>query len=440
MRRRNHWIGLAFLLALGLLAGCSRGQEPEQGQGEQQSREPEQSQEEQEDETGTDVSQDTPKDAGQWYAKGDEIEGQCFDAVLEPLGAVSFRSYDPGEAAGEYGDAVFLIWKNNAVWQQLDGMTEDNLREGLKVKSVDAVSFGDYNQDGFDDILIISTYLDSQEESVGEVRYYEGSSQGNFNLMRELSGTMTQELTSYTIAGAREYLATEFGLPKEPAGAGTGGNGQSTLDAAEQLDLIAANRELWRGTEDYIDYCYIVTDLDQNGRLEVMNASLQGSGMFTYAVCYEVNAEGTGLDPISQGETEYDAWPDIAVNKAQVHYDSTADAYWYEIDDYMRDGAAKGVTVRMLLTKNGKSIATETLGADMRVSTENSESHTYYNGEGDEIALEEYENVVSRRCQGMEHKTVLFGWLYMEPGEIDLFSEEELRRKLEESWNGFRIS
>ena len=102
MRRRNHWIGLAFLLALGLLAGCSRGQEPEQGQGEQQSREPEQSQEEQEDETGTDVSQDTPKDAGQWYAKGDEIEGQCFDAVLEPLGAVSFRSYDPGEAAGEY--------------------------------------------------------------------------------------------------------------------------------------------------------------------------------------------------------------------------------------------------------------------------------------------------------------------------------------------------
>lgn len=432
MKRRNQWLGLAFLLAVGLLAGCSQdaGQEPKQGQ--------EQSQTEEEG-TETEVPQDGTDEENGWYARGDEIEGQCFDTVLKPLGEVSFRSYDPGEDAGEYGDVVFLIKKNGVIWQQLEGMTEDNIREGLKVESVDAVSFGDYNQDGCDDILVICTYIDSQEEPTCEVRYYEGSSQGNFTLMGELSRTMTGELSTFTISGVRDYLAAEFGLQgEEPAEAG--GTQQSTLDVAGQLDLIAANRELWRGTEDYVDYDYIVTDLDQNGRLEIMSASIQGTGLFTYASCFEVNAEGTGLDAVILGESEYDAWPDIIVNKARAYYDSEADTYWYEIDDYMRDGAAKGVTIQMLLTKNGESMVVEALGADLRISSENSESHTYYNADGDEVTKEEYEEAVSRRCEGMEYKTVLLGWLYMQAGEIDLFSEEELRQKLEESWSGFQIS
>lgn len=431
MKRKTRWM-MAALLAVGLLAGC--GQEHEQ-------KEPEK------DETVSDVPDDTskeeghaPEDEGQWYAKGDEIEGQCFDVELEPVGEVSFRAYDPGEEAGKYGDAVFLIWKNGVIWQQLEGMTRDNVREGRILESVDAVSFGDYNQDGWDDILVISTYTDSQEEPGSEVRYYEGGSQGNFALMRELSETMTDELSVFTIAGARDYLETEFGLQK-PGQTETDA-GEGALDVARQLDLITAERKLWRGEEEYVDYSYMVADLDQNGRLEIINASIQGTGLFTYAKCYEVNSEGTGLEEVllDVDAADYSAWPDFIVEEAPVYYDSASSLYWYATVDFMRNGAAENVTIQTIMAKEQGTVREEFLAADHVTATENSESHTYYDGAEAEISLGEYEKAVEERCAGMEKKTAQFGWLYMKAGEVDSYSEEELRQKLGESWDGFKIS
>ena len=61
-------------------------------------------------------------------------------------------------------------------------------------------------------------------------------------------------------------------------------------EISAQLSLIAANASVWVQDASYgTVYQYTVTDLDQNGRLEVIAASLQGTGLYTYSCFFEVN-------------------------------------------------------------------------------------------------------------------------------------------------------
>ena len=46
----------------------------------------------------------------------------------------------------------------------------------------------------------------------------------------------------------------------------------------DQLDLIAANADLWKQDVEFGLWGFTVTDLDHNGRLEIISASVQGTG------------------------------------------------------------------------------------------------------------------------------------------------------------------
>lgn len=420
MKKRGRWIVLISLVAAGLAAGCGGQQEP---------GEPEK------DGVTLAVEDDTPKEDSQWYPKGEEIEGQCFSVRLEPVGEAEFLSYWPGEAAGENGDAVFLIQKNGVVWQQLEGVTEDNIRQGMTLKQVEAVSFGDENRDGWDDILIICSYSGQGKDTDYEVRYYEGSSQGNFLLARDQSEAVTNKLEDYTIAAVRAYLATGNGNQNEEPTEDT----KDALDTDRQLKLIADGSALWRGGDEYADYSYAVTDLDQNGRLEIVSASIQGTGLFTYVECFEVSEDGTQLDKLSFGASEDEAGPDIIVDTSTVYYDSAEAVYWYGFDDLMRASAAESAVVKTILAKEGDAITVEALASDEISADETSESHTYYDAQGTEITKAEYDGILDQRCAGMEKKTARLSWIGGGSKEIGSYSLDEICKRLERSWEGFEI-
>lgn len=67
---------------------------------------------------------------------------------------------------------------------------------------------------------------------------------------------------------------------------------------AEQLDLIWQEMDSWI-QDPYADaWCYAVTDLDGNGRLEIISSDTQGSGYFVTTRVLEVNEKCTGLTTI----------------------------------------------------------------------------------------------------------------------------------------------
>ena len=58
----------------------------------------------------------------------------------------------------------------------------------------------------------------------------------------------------------------------------------NTINYGSQLQLIADNTAVWMGDTELIaePFFYAVTDLDQNGRLEIIQSSCQGTGLYTY--------------------------------------------------------------------------------------------------------------------------------------------------------------
>lgn len=421
MRGRGIW--LVLLLAF-LLAGCSRREEAEELQGE---------------ETQSSSAEDAGDEDSGWYPRGERIEGQCFDISLEPVGKVTFSSCRPGENAGENADAVFLIEKNGVVWQQLEGMEENNVRQDMKLGQVEAVSFFDGNQDGYDDILLIISYETDQKEDYAEVRLYQGSTTGSFDLERELSRELTEELLSPTIADARLYLRNRSGFIQEADGAQVM-MVENAVPPEYQLELILENSDLWKWDEDdtYYMHHYAVTDLDQNGRLEILSASIQGTGQYTYINCYEVNEWGDGLDEVLSDLSDLGFSPDLIQKNLTVYIDRKASVYRYLADDFWRISAAEYRNTRMAVTKKDGELAMEPLVYEEVFASEDSETHLYYQADGTEITKKEYDAFVDSRYEELDKRTARLGWFSPEL-PLSFYDIYEVSEMLEESWSGFDL-
>ena len=80
---------------------------------------------------------------------------------------------------------------------------------------------------------------------------------------------------------------------------------------SDQRALIERSRNVWEPNLEYETWFSAITDLDANGRLEILLASLQGTGLYTWVNVWEVNENYTGLTLCEDNTGEGEAWPDI---------------------------------------------------------------------------------------------------------------------------------
>lgn len=66
-------------------------------------------------------------------------------------------------------------------------------------------------------------------------------------------------------------------------------------DIEKQLEFLSANFEQWKVEEERDWWGYAVSDLDQNGRLEIISSEDHGTGHFITTSIREVNADFDGL-------------------------------------------------------------------------------------------------------------------------------------------------
>ncbi|MBO4290209.1 MAG: hypothetical protein J5865_08965, partial [Lachnospiraceae bacterium] len=75
---------------------------------------------------------------------------------------------------------------------------------------------------------------------------------------------------------------------------------ETSADPADQVKLIAANRDLWLDTSQQADFVmYAVTDLDENGRLELIATITEGTGQFSSTRFWEVSGDYSKLEPVT---------------------------------------------------------------------------------------------------------------------------------------------
>ena len=196
------------------------------------------------------------------------------------------------------------------------------------------------------------------------------------------------------------------------------GSGQVSQQAAPQMSedrqtaLIMDRYDVWSNQFDSADWFYTITDLDHNGRLEVIAASLQGSGLFTYAAIWEVNEDFSDIAECRDDLGEGGSYPDIITEAANCYHDEAADRYYYLFDDVARSGMAERWLGKTVLCLHDGAVELTVICSEYEVyeDAEAEPTVTYSDGDGKALTKEQFEQAVANWAVGKTMDDYAFAW------------------------------
>lgn len=106
------------------------------------------------------------------------------------------------------------------------------------------------------------------------------------------------------------------------------------LNTNQQIQLLESCRGVWAvAGADAAGWSYAYTDLNRNGRLEVLTACTQGTSSYTSVKCYEVSPTFNGITECASTLSSSEGWPEIAVPSLPCYYDSRTGVCYYVCED-----------------------------------------------------------------------------------------------------------
>lgn len=225
-------------------------------------------------------------------------------------------------------------------------------------------------------------------------------------------------------------------------------NRADPLSMENQISLLLRQKSVWGYLdEEYSDsLAYAVTDLDQNGRLEVISASVSGTGLYTTAHFYEVNSTGDALELCTYDISEYESGADLSFSDTlPCYYDAGSDTYYYIFTDIIRNGAAEQFHSLTAISLKDGAVSSQTLGAQLIVDDgDHGVTETYRKSDETEISKEEFDTLADTTFVGDEKKQAAIAWF--SPDRIDdaltgaeSMADDDLLSQLQSSWSGFSV-
>ncbi len=148
---------------------------------------------------------------------------------------------------------------------------------------------------------------------------------------------------------------------------GTDENTAALPSFEEQAAVIAEQYCDWSEfLEGHMNPAAAITDLDQNGRLELIISSCEGSGLFSYSHFFELD-EALKLQPLDFPRAEEGSEPDIISEYLECYYSGETGIYSYLTEDIMHNGYRESYSMIDVLSKTGSLIDYFCLGSSSRV-------------------------------------------------------------------------
>lgn len=215
------------------------------------------------------------------------------------------------------------------------------------------------------------------------------------------------------------------------------------VNVEKQIDVIMNNIDTWNLSTDediYAPYGYAITDLDQNGRLEIIASSCQGTGIYTYSNYYEVNESLNGLNKIERNVEEGSSEADIMIPTVKVFINKATNEYHYIFDDLVKVGAAEYYENKQdIVLKNGK-IYEKAIAYRNTVYTDSNTNVTLKDANNKEITAEDYALIENKLFSNLELKFANIEWVSTTDVDFSSVSGDELKNKLIESYEKFGFS
>lgn len=205
--------------------------------------------------------------------------------------------------------------------------------------------------------------------------------------------------------------------------------------AEEQFNILYNNMKLWNKTSLAAEYYYTVTDLDGNGRLEIIAAVTQGTGIFTYADFYEVNSSFNGVDELVNPRAEGEGYnyPELIIDTVDKYTDRYGLNHYLFRDD-SKNGYQEAYTgYTEVFVGNGMAQTFDITGQYTQWSNGGaSENTTYYDSNGNETNKAYFDSAVQNWFAGMKKSTVKLNWFQLD--------SPDLKSQLRDSYVAFSAS
>ena len=231
----------------------------------------------------------------------------------------------------------------------------------------------------------------------------------------------------------------------------SGGEPEPTREPAsveDQLALLVANKDVWLAKDSLYPAFYAVTDLNGNGRLELI-CDEPGDDWSNVDTFYEISEDGETLEKLAFPFGEDHSHPDLADQDAFRMYVGQEGRYLVANDNiYMgpvqaADYQAYHVQDFLFLGENG--VEAGDIAWCMMIDEDTngdtlSEYHIYYYTGGDAnepLDGEGYRNAASGQFPGYNEEVCRIAWWTL--GDDTEADEEALTTGLTYSWNGFSV-
>lgn len=203
----------------------------------------------------------------------------------------------------------------------------------------------------------------------------------------------------------------------------------------KQLAVILDNISKWSLTkelEQYDAYGYAITDLDRNGRLEIITSHCDGTGLYSYNKYYEVNESLDGINELTTNLKDEDIQTYIMDATVKVFYDAIKNEYHYVFTNVNRNGAPEYNEAKYeVVLKDGK--ITQKLLANKDIIYKNGGEDIdiiIKNADGEELTDESYERYEYIHFKDYEYSLASIEWV---------MNGDSTKRELEKSYNNFKL-
>lgn len=199
-----------------------------------------------------------------------------------------------------------------------------------------------------------------------------------------------------------------------------------------QLAVIAAGRDLWKQDVEYNNWGYTVTDLDHNGRYEIISCSVQGTGFYSYIQAFEVNEAGDGLtDLMADLKDRTDSSPDIMTDRVTFYSDPQSGQYYYIFNDMIRNGMAEYYeNTRAVSVVDGKWTEMPLASKSTVYTDQDHYTITCSDKSGNAISESQYGSIAEEEFRGLGSGEICLQWQMTDNNAFAALSVDQLTASL----------
>lgn len=182
--------------------------------------------------------------------------------------------------------------------------------------------------------------------------------------------------------------------------------------ADAQVTLLFQQFDSFRQDDSSTPWSYVVTDLDHDGQLELLAATIVGAGRFTSVKAWEVKADNSGADEIAVPVNQGDSFPDIIIDAADSFCDRSSGQWYYMFFDQVTVSTQEVYANKSAISLTDGTLKFFTYAYQHNEWTNGRMVTTFTDAQGQIITPEEYNAVGDNVFSAMEHSTVHLDWFH----------------------------